>query len=122
MITEQQINDILVWAINDMLPELKEEIDLRTPEDTLTLLGNNTIEHAKIQWNTVKGEVYNDTEYAEVVEYGVSDMRNYHKPKGTVMMRGYGARMFTLAMDSMQDTIEAHISSAIEKWISKLTK
>lgn len=83
-------------AISRWLQILKKSVDDKTPEDTLTLLGNNQVIGPIQQGSIIMWEVKNYTPYAKYVEYGVRGKKyNYHKPKGTVMYRWVGARMYS---------------------------
>lgn len=97
-----QLLDIAERNMKEALEYVKDEVDSKTPEDTKTLLWNNTIEpiiklDTKIVW-----VVSNDTEYAPYVEFWVWRNYNYNKPKGTIFYSWNGARMFTRTADSQQ--------------------
>lgn len=87
-------------AMSDALKILKESVDEKTPEDTNTLLQNNTIDEGEWHGSTLVGRVKNPTEYAKYVEYGhTGKVFNYYKNKGrkrggTPFYQGVGARMF----------------------------
>lgn len=108
-------------AINKWLKILKQSVNDKTPEDTLTLLGNNEIIGPIQQGSIIMWEVKNETPYATYVEYGIPGKKyNYHKPKWTVMYRWVGARMFTRTKLEKEKEILALVKSNINKTIISL--
>ena len=119
----KSIDSALRVAVDKATALLKLEIDARTPEDTGLLLSSNRAIPSVTEDKITKGRVENPTSYATYVEYGThGTAKNYHKPKGTVMRRGLGARMFTLAFDANKKVISGLISEALKQWVSALKK
>ena len=111
---ENQMNSKIAKAINKSLDILVKSIDEKTPEDTLTLLWNNDVKKAHLDWNYIKWSVFNDTKYWLFVEYWVhSSSYNYHKPKWTIFYRWIWARMFTRWYDEVKQEIINNIKNAI---------
>lgn len=120
---EKTLDAALRSAIDGLTASLKREVDARTPEDTGRLLSNNRAIPAETKSGTTSGRVENPTPYAVFVEYGtLGTSKNYHKPKGTVMRRGLGARMFTLAVDASKQKIKQTLSETVQKWASEQKK
>ena len=72
--------DDVIEAVNKSLVELKKSIDAKTPEDTFKLIKNNKVRQAKVVWKTVVWSIYNNTEYALIVEEWVRGRKyNYYK-------------------------------------------
>lgn len=95
--------------LDEFSDEFKNKVDEKTPENTKKLL-----------WNTKKGKifdlgaslhtrVYNNTEYAKYVEYGVSRIFRYNKPKWKVFYRWEGAWMFGRTVHEMRDKLKTKL-------------
>lgn len=112
---ESRILASVVRGVDKAVELLKKEIDDRTPEDTGRLVRSNRQVKAVVSGQSVIGKVENDTPYAAYVEYGVGRAYNYHKPKGTVMLRGIGARMFSRAYDANKKKIVDTIANEVKK-------
>ena len=103
----------IVW-VNKALDYIKQSVDEKTPEDTKTLLKNNTILKAEKKGNSIYWEVFNNTEYAEIIEYWVRSKKyNYHKPKGTILYSGVWNRTFTRTADNESENIKNIIKKEI---------
>ena len=112
---ESKLTGRLKNAINKSLETLKKSIDDKTPEDTKTLLWNNQIKQAEVNWDEVRWKVYNDTEYWIYVEYWISwKDYNYHKPKGSIFYSWIWDRMFTRWFDETKKQIITNIKKAYE--------
>lgn len=116
---EKEIARSIERGVNKALEYLKKKIDEKTPEDTFTLIGNNDIEKAIQTGTSIKGSVYNNTEYAQYVEYGVmSKTYNYYKNAGrrggrAPFYSGIGARMFTKSADEEEQEIYNIINKSL---------
>lgn len=111
---EKQLLSIAKSNMNEALGYVKQEVDNKTPEDTKTLLWNNTIEpiielDTKIIW-----VVSNDTEYAPYVEFWVWRSFNYNKPKGTIFHVWDWARMFQRTADD--EEVKLNLTQILSKW------
>ncbi len=98
-IVDLTVPQIIRW-MNKTLDDMLVTIKAQTPEDTLKLLSNYEIERPKFDGFKVVWGIFNDTEWAIYVEFGLSKKwikLNYHKPKGNVFYRGEWARMFEKA-------------------------
>jgi hypothetical protein len=92
---------------------LKVEIDLNTPIDQGELISNTKIAKADIVWNQIKWSVYNDTSYANYVEYGVQwKTYNYHKQK-RIYFVWVGARMFTRSYEKFKTLIAKNLKKSL---------
>lgn len=100
-------------AINQVLVKVQDEVNQNTPIDTGDLAQNTKIRPAEIVGGRISGSVYNETDYAKYVEYGVGGKTyNYHKAK-RIFYVGVGARMFTRAYDKMKATIIKTLQKAL---------
>ena len=111
---EKQMNSKIANAINKSLGVLKKSIDNKTPEDTKTLLWNNDINSAHLDWDMIKWSVYNETPYGIYVEYWVqARVFKYNKPKWNIFYKWIWARMFTRWFDETKKEIISNIKNAL---------
>jgi len=104
-------NNTVDW-LNSIAFDYKDEVDRLTPEDTQELLHNNTVEPVRRIWKTLVSSVYNNTEYASIVEYGITwKDYNYHKPKWTIMYTWEGNRTFARALDNIKEILIEKLSN-----------
>lgn len=102
-----------MYAIDEALVKIKEEVDRNTPIDKGDLIANTKIRPAEDVNGRISGSVYNETEYGKYVEYGVGGKSfNYHKAK-RIFYSGVGARMFTRAYNSTKATIIATLNKLL---------
>ena len=114
----------IMKVMNEGLKDLKEWIDSKTPEDTTTLLWNNKIQWVIKKWNVYFGRVYNDTDYAKYVEYGVRGKKyRYQKPKWNKWFyTGVGARMYARTVKEKEIEIIKKIKAVIKQQIALFNK
>lgn len=109
----QQFKSAVNQSMKAGIDYLKQKVDEKTPIDTWNLIKNTKIRVRWLIW-----EVYNDTEYAPYVEYGVkSQTYNYHKG-GRVYYSGVWARM----MSRTADEEEKNVAKIVEDIITKSIK
>lgn len=106
-----------ISAIDDALKELKDKIDEGTPEKSGRLVDSTMIDWAFFDGNKVVGKIWNATEYAIYVEYGLGRPFKYRKDRVSrrIFRVGNGARMFTRAFDSLQKKLRADFRRKVTK-------
>ena len=115
----REIDIAIKKGVDNAVEYLKTKIDEKTPEDTFELIKNNKIEKASRNGNKITGKVYNETPYAEYVEYGVRQADyNYYKDSGrrkglAPFYTGIGARMFTRSADEEEQTLNNIIAKEL---------
>lgn len=111
------LNDYINWRLLRNMEEAinfaKSQVDSRTPEDTGALIAGNKVISPYIEWEQIKASVVNSVEHAEIVEFWVGKVYNYHKwpKKGIrkVIRTWVGARMMSLTKDIDESKIVAII-------------
>ncbi len=111
------LNDYINWRLLRNMEEAinfaKSQVDSRTPEDTGALIAANKVISPYIEWDQIKASVVNSIEHAEIVEFWVGKVYNYHKwPKKwirKVIRTWVGARMMSLTKDIDESKIVAII-------------
>ena len=118
-------NDVILLWVNKALVKLKQLVDEKTPIDTSTLIGNNIIIPATINWNIISWKVINETEYAPYVEYWVQG-KGYNYYKGdrkswwSPFYSWVWARMFTRTRDETEAEVKAMIEQELNLYIKSL--
>jgi len=70
---------VLIW-VNESLDFMNDYAKKISPEDTWKFHKNHKIEKWVLNWNFAEWRIYNDTDYAAILEYWVkSKSYNYHK-------------------------------------------
>jgi len=110
---EKQINKELLpkaikW-VKEAIDYVKEAVKKNTPIDTWELIDNYKTTWPIVYRDEIVWSVYNDTDYAAQVEYGMWREYNYHR-NWKVFYRWLGARMMTKAVDS----------SKVQNWVKKI--
>ncbi len=81
-----------------------ESVNEKTPENTTNLVWNNERSEVIDNNTSLHTRVYNNTEYAPYVEYGVrGEIRKYHKPRWSVMIERKWAWMFWITAFELWD-------------------
>ena len=89
------VEEVTFGVVDELAHLAEQSINDKTPEDTKTLLGNNTRVPTRREWTSVIAEITNNTPYAPHVEYGIRGKKyRYNKPKWTIFYEWVGAWMF----------------------------
>jgi len=108
--------NLIKW-VNKSLKVLKEEIDFRSPEDTLDFIQHNDIFEAENVGGEIIGSVYNDSEHNIWVEIWFKSYDvNWSKKDWKFIRRWTGARPFTLSFDTKQEEIKDIIIKELKIW------
>ena len=107
----------IVW-VNKALDYIEVEIDKRTPIDSWEYQRWNKIKKAEKIGNQIYWEAYNDSVYAENVEYWFSTKKlNWWKNKKKwwpmILANSQGARTYTITADNESENIKNIIKKEI---------
>lgn len=114
---EKHILDKVKNTLTEIVVDLADSIDSKTPEDTYELISRNQIEMPHIEWDSVKARVFNDDPKAVFVEYGQEwKVMNYYKWSGRrkwwePFHQGIGAKMFTDTWNEKKQDIISKLKS-----------
>jgi hypothetical protein len=104
-----EIEKKIAERIDDATITLLSDVIQKSPVDTWTFLKGNKRTLARREGDKVIGTVYNDSEYAEEVEYGFrSSAVNWHKNRRTgwpIIHTGIWATPFLRAYIENRDSI-----------------
>ena len=106
--TQIRKNNIDYWKkrLDEFATEVRDEVKLRTPEDTKNLVNSINKTEQIFTWSKILQQVKStaDLEYVWYVEYWVwSKEFNYHKPKWSVFLVDIWAGMFRRTYAKMKD-------------------
>lgn len=116
----KQVDSWIQEWINKSLEDLKQYAMKESPIKTWEYNRNHKINKAEVDNSKVFGSMYNDTPYAEILEYGVLGRQyNYHRNL-SVYYRWVGARVYTRTQDNnmwlIQANLEKVLVSKLEQW------
>lgn len=118
---EDKVSEVTFATVDKLTDLAKELIEEKTPEDTKTLVGNMEKLPTRREWESVIGEIKNETPYAIYVEYGVHGKEyTYHKPKWKAFYRGVGAGMVARTNLELIEKGEEIIMEAFDTLIDEL--
>ena len=114
---EKEILSSIKKGMQEAVDYLEVKVKEKTPEDTYELINNYKQDITQTKTKT-KGELYNNTEYAQYVEYGVGRPYNYYKGSGRRKGKapfyiGVGARMMTRTIDNEEEKVYNIIKNRI---------
>lgn len=118
---EKHIIDKVKNTLTEIVVDLADAIDEKTPEDTYELISRNQIEMPHIEWDSIKARVFNDDPKAVFVEYGQEPKTmNYYKWSGrrkwwTPFHQGVGARMFSNSLKEKLPEIKEKLWTIIKQ-------
>lgn len=100
---DDYISGELIRNMQKAIDFAKVRVDWRTPEDTWELIAWNRVINPSNDGWVIRASVENTVNHAEIVEFGVWKVYNYHKwPKGSkrkIIRTWVGARMMSLTKD-----------------------
>lgn len=110
---EKSINNQVEKWLNKALDFLKDYARKESPIDTWEYNSRHKIIRARDDWRTISWMLYNDTSYAEILEYGVGGkIYGYHR-YWKLYMAWVGARVYTRTQDNNLKSIVDIITKSL---------
>jgi len=96
-------------GVNNAIPVLMEELKAITPELTKEMVQSYKVEKTTTIGGTVEAWITNTAKHALLVEYGVWQTFDYHKPAGPeprpIIYRGKGNKTFARGTDNARKIV-----------------
>lgn len=124
----EKVKNEVKQAMDDSLRVMHVRIDELSPQDTNKYINNHQEYKAREIWDKIIASIWNDTPYAEKLEFGEWRLYTYRKGKRGGSRRiifgptATGARVYTRTYDATEDVVKQLISNAVTKWLSNLGK